>query len=487
MHIPDYIIDILKRLEASGFSVELVGGCVRDLLMSKQPKDWDLTTKARPEQILKVFKDAKYENDFGTVLLPCRVEGELLGVVEITTYRSEKGYADRRHPDEVLFEDELDKDLERRDFTINAMALQLSKEGEYNFSDHHFKLIDLFGGQKDIKKKVIRAVGEPIDRFKEDALRMIRAVRFAAQLGFSLEPKTQRAMLKMAGSVKFVAKERIKDELIKILASEQPAEGFMALHKSKLLQYIMPELEQGVDVKQNHHHIYPVFKHNILSLKNCPSKEWPVRLAALLHDVAKPKTRRLIDGQATFYNHEYVGAKMVDRMMTRLKFSNEDRIRVVNLVRNHMFYYNVGEVTAASVRRLINKVGKENLQDLIHLRVADRLGSGTPKAMPYKLRHLQYMMEKVQHDPVSVKMLAVNGNDLMSQLKLAPGPKIGAILEVLLGEVLENPDLNNREELIKRANLLQKDNLEELRSKAKHLIEETKDDEDKKMQRRFKV
>lgn len=487
MLIPDYIIDILKRLEASGFSVELVGGCVRDLLMSKQPKDWDLTTKARPEQVLKIFKEAKYENDFGTVLLPCRAEGELLGVVEITTYRSEKGYADRRHPDEVLFEDELDKDLERRDFTINAMALQLCDEGELEFSQHRFKLIDLFGGQKDIKKKVIRAVGEPIDRFKEDALRMVRAVRFAAQLGFSLEPKTQRAMIKMAGSIKFVAKERIKDELIKILSSEQAAEGFGALHKSKLLQYIMPELEQGVDVKQNHHHIYSVFKHNILSLKNCPSKEWPVRLAALLHDVAKPKTRRLIDGQVTFYNHEYVGAKMVDRMMTRLKFSNEDRERVVNLVRNHMFYYNVGEVTAASVRRLINKVGKENLQDLIHLRVADRLGSGTPKAMPYKLRHLQYMMEKVQNDPVSVKMLAVNGNDLMSKLNLKPGPKIGAILDVLLGEVLENPDLNDKKGLIKKASLLEKDDLEELRAKAKHLIEETKEGEDRNMQRRFKV
>lgn len=487
MRIPNYIIEILKRLEMAGFSVELVGGCVRDLLMSKQPKDWDLTTKARPKEILKLFKEAKYENEFGTVLLPFRVQGELLGVVEITTYRSEKGYADRRHPDEVLFEDELDKDLERRDFTINAMALQLSNEGELTFGEHQFKLIDLFGGQKDIKKKVIRAVGEPVDRFKEDALRMMRAIRFAAQLGFSLEPKTQRAMVKMAGSIKFVAKERIKDELIKILASEQAAEGVMSLYKSKLLQYIMPELEQGVDVKQNHHHIHPVFKHNILSLKNCPSKDWQVRLAALLHDVAKPKTRRLIEGQATFYNHEYVGAKMVDKMMTRLKFSNEDRERVVNLVRNHMFYYNVGEVTAASVRRLINKVGRENLQDLIHLRVADRLGSGTPKAMPYKLRHLQYMMEKVQNDPVSVKMLAVNGNDLMSQLKLEPGPKIGAILDVLLGEVLENPDLNNKEELIKKASLLQKDNLEELRTQAKHLIRETKEGEDKKMQRRFKV
>lgn len=488
MNIPAHILNIVKELLRSGYTAEFVGGCVRDLLMAKQPKDWDLTTNARPEQILAVFAEAKYENDFGTVIIPLRdEEGKVLDVVEITTYRSEKGYADSRHPDEVRFEDELDKDLERRDFTVNAMALRLDPEGTHEFDGEKFTVVDLFGGIKDIKKKVIRAVGEPSDRFKEDALRMMRAIRFCAQLNYELEPKTQRGIVKLAGSLKFVAKERIKDELIKILASNRPDEGIMALYEAKLLQYIIPELEQGVGVRQNHHHIYQVFKHNLLSLKHCPSPEWQVRFAALLHDVGKPKSKKILKGEATFYNHEYIGAKMVDRIMTRLKFKNEDRERVVNLVKNHMFYYNVGEVTAASVRRLVSKVGRDNLKDLIDLRVADRLGSGTPKAMPYKLRHLQYMLEKVQHDPVSVKMLAVNGNDLMTQLELTPGPKIGAILDVLLGEVLEDPERNSKEYLLERAKLLSADDLESLRQQARELIEEKRADEDQDMQKRYKV
>ena len=253
------------------------------------------------------------------------------------------------------------------------------------------------------------------------------------------------------------------------------------------MQYLIPELEQGIGVRQNHHHIYPVYKHNILSLQNCPSSEWQVRLAALLHDVGKPKSKRFINSQVTFYNHEYIGAKMVDKIMSRLKFKNEDRERVVNLVKNHMFYYDVGEVTAASVRRLVSKVGRDNLQDLIHLRVADRLGSGTPKAMPYKLRHLQYMMEKVQHDPVSVKMLAINGDILIKSLSLKPGPKIGAILDVLLGEVLEDPEKNNARYLLKKAKELQKGELKDLRDQAKQLIEEKREDEDRNIQRRYKV
>ncbi len=478
MNIPDYVKNTVSALKEGRFEAYIVGGCVRDFLMGKEPKDWDITTNAKPEEVLKIFADAKYENDFGTVLLPIRADGKVKDVLEITTYRSEQGYSDRRHPDIVLFEDKLDKDLERRDFTINALALDPS---------HPEDIVDFFGGRKDIKAKIIRAVGEPSDRFKEDALRMLRAIRFSSQLDFELEPKTQRGILKLAGSLKFVSKERIKDELIKILASPRPAEGIMLLHDCKLLQYIIPELEQGVDVKQDRHHIYNVFKHNVLALKNCPSSDWQVRFAALLHDVAKPKTRKIIDNIATFYNHEYLGAKMVEKIMSRLKFSNEDRIRVVNLVKNHMFYYNVGEVTAASVRRLIVKVGRENLKDLIDLRIADRLGSGTPKAMPYKLRHLQYMMEKVQNDPVSVKMLKINGDDLIEVLGVNPGPKIGAILDVLLGDVLENPDLNESVELIKRAKELDKLNLEELRIKAKEVIAEKRQAEDTHIKRQYKV
>jgi putative nucleotidyltransferase with HDIG domain len=478
MNIPEYVIKTTSALKKGRFEAYIVGGCVRDFLMGKEPKDWDITTNAKPEEILAIFENAKYENNFGTVLLPIR-EGEVLkDVLEITTYRSEQGYSDRRHPDVVLFEEKLDKDLERRDFTINALALNPENPEE---------VIDLFGGRKDIKLKIIRAVGEPSDRFKEDDLRMLRAVRFSSQLGFELEPKTQRGIVKLAGSLKFVSKERIKDELIKILASDRPADGIMLLHDCKLLQYIIPELEQGVDVKQDRHHIYNVFKHNVLALKTCPSKEWQVRFAALLHDIAKPKTRKIIDNIATFYNHEYVGAKMVDKIMTRLKFSNEDRIRTVNLVKNHMFYYNVGEVTAASVRRLIVKVGKENLKDLIDLRIADRLGSGTPKAMPYKLRHLQYMMEMVQNDPISVKMLKINGDDLMNVLNIAPGPKIGAILDVLLSEVIENPELNDKAGLSEKAKELDKLNLEELRLRAKEVIEEKRAEEDKNIKKQYKV
>jgi len=485
MDIPVYIKNTVASLQASGYEAYIVGGCVRDILMGKEPNDWDITTNALPEEVLQVFKDAKYENVFGTVLLPIRKEpldgeakGQLEDVIEITTYRSEQGYSDRRHPDIVKFEKDLDKDLERRDFTVNALALN---PGEPD------KIIDLFGGEKDIKKRIIRAVGQPEDRFKEDALRMMRAVRFGVQLGFALEPKTQRGITKLAGSLKFVSAERIRDELIKILSSDRPSEGIMLLHDCKLLQYILPELEQGVGVKQDRHHIHPVFVHNILALKHCPSREWPVRLAALLHDIAKPKTRQIIKGIATFYNHEYVGAKMTDKIMSRLKFSTEDRTRVVNLVKNHMFYYNVGEVTAASVRRLIVKVGRENLKDLIDLRVADRLGSGTPKAMPYKLRHLQYMLEKVQNDPVSVKMLKINGEDLMKLLDIQPGPKIGAILDVLLGEVLEDPELNTKESLKKEAGKLADLNLEELRSRAKEVIEEKRLEEDKEIKKHYKV
>jgi putative nucleotidyltransferase with HDIG domain len=485
MTIPDYILDIIKRLQVSGYEAYIVGGCVRDVLLGKEPKDWDITTNALPEQVLVVFPEAKYENIFGTVLLPIRrpvvegaSKGELEDVVEITTYRSEQGYSDRRHPDAIRFESELDKDLERRDFTINSLAVNpLEERG----------IVDLFGGQKDIKAKIIRAVGEPSDRFKEDALRMLRAIRFSVQLGFELEPKTQRAITKLAGSLKFVSKERIRDEFIKILSSDRPALGINLLHESKLLQYILPELEQGVGVAQDRHHIHPVFKHNVLSLQNCPNSAWQVRLAALLHDVGKPQTRKIIDGIATFYNHEYAGAKITDKIMRRLKFSANDSHRVVNLVKNHMFYYNVGEVSAASVRRLIVKVGKENLQDLIDLRVADRLGSGTPKAMPYKLRHLQYMLELVQNDPISVKMLQVKGDDVMRILQIAPSPKIGMILDVLLGEVIDNPELNNTVYLEKRILAIGQLDLADLRLQAKALISEQRDKEDREIKQHYKV
>ncbi len=494
LEIPKYILDILKSFKEAGFSAELVGGSVRNLLMDYIPQDYDIATNALPNEILFLFSNGKYNNDFGTVILPIKDKKEnLITVVEITTYRSECDYSDHRRPDEIKFEKDIKADLRRRDFTINAMALRCidSKEIEdkdiYIFSKHKFILIDLFKGKKDIKEKIVRAVGEPEFRFKEDALRMLRAVRFCAQLDFSIEPKTSRAIVKLAGSIKFIAKERIKDELIKILKSNKPAEGIELLFSLKLLNYIIPELIHGDSVKQNHHHIYTVLKHNTLSLKHCPNPDWRVRLAALLHDIGKPRAKQIIKGQTTFYNHEYIGAKMVDKIMTRLRFSEDDKKKVVNLVRHHMFYYNVGEVSATSVRRLIKKVGKENLSDLIDLRVADRLGSGTPKAMPYKLRHLQYMIDKVQHDPISVKNLKIDGNDLIKELSIKPGPQIGAILDVLLGEVIVDPSLNKKVYLKKRSKDLLSYNLSELRKKSKDLIEGRREEEDKQIKNKFKV
>jgi poly(A) polymerase/tRNA nucleotidyltransferase (CCA-adding enzyme) len=477
MNIPPYILDIVRKLETAGFEAFVVGGCVRDLLIGREPKDWDITTNARPEEILKIFPNGKYENVFGTVIVPVKNDaGETEAVVEVTTYRSEQGYSDRRHPDEIRFENELDKDLERRDFTINSLALKLDG-----------KIVDLFGGQKDIQKKIIRAVGEPSDRFKEDALRMLRAIRFSVELGFSIEPKTERAIGKLAGGIKFISGERIRDELVKILASPKPSEGIELLQQTKLLQYILPELERGVGMAQNKHHIYTVFKHSVLSLKFCPAKDWRVRFAALLHDIAKPQTMRIIKGDATFYNHDAVGARVAEKIMSRLKFSTADTEKVATLIRNHMFYYNVDEVTAAAVRRLIVKVGKENLEDLINIRIGDRLGSGTPKAKPYKLRHLEYMLKKVQTDPVSVKMLKINGTDLMEGLKLAPGPKIGAILDVLLSEVIEEPKLNTKEYLINKSKELDQLDMDQLRAKAKEKIEEKKMEDDQELKEEFWV
>lgn len=490
--IPEYVLRTVKDLEAKGHEAFVVGGCVRDLLLGKQPKDWDITTSALPEDMLAIFPDGRYENAFGTVILPIR-DGEVLqDVIEITTYRSEQGYSDRRHPDQVIFEKEIDKDLSRRDFTVNAMALgfkdsKIERLKDFTIEIEDYIIIDLFGGRKDLEKKIIRAVGEPVDRFKEDALRMMRAIRFACEHKFAIEEKTERAIVKLAGGLKFIANERIRDELVKILASEQPYEGIVYLYNTKLLQYILPELLLGDGVGQNRHHKETIYKHNLYSLKYCPNKEWQVRLAALLHDIGKAKTKKLIKDEFTFYNHEYVGAKMTQKICDRLKMSNEDKDRIVNLVRNHMFYYNVDEVTASSVRRLIVKVGKENLKDLIDIRIADRLGSGVAKAMPYKLRHLEYMFERVQNDPVSVKMLKINGSEVMELLGIAPGPQIGTILDVLLSEVIEDPALNTPEWLAGRTKELGAMDGAELRAKAKAIIEEKRREEDTALRQQHAV
>jgi len=477
--IPKPIINILKEIEEAGFEAYIVGGSVRDLLMSRKVKDWDLTTNAKPEEIQKIFPDSFYENDFGTVGVKIKEKETTVDVVEVTTYRIESRYSDKRHPDKIKFAKTIEEDLSRRDFTINALAARIRK--------NDLETIDLFGGQKDLKDKIIRAVGNTDDRFSEDALRMMRAVRFHAELNFSIEEKTFKAIKKNSQLIKQVALERIKDELTRIIISDNPAEGIDMMQKTGLLVYTMPELEKGVGVPQNRHHIHTIYKHSILSLKYCPSKKIDVRLAALFHDIAKPQTKRGEGLYATFYNHDHVGARMTEKILSRLRFPREVIEKVKILVDNHMFYYNPEEVGESSVRKLIKRVGLENIKDLIDLRIADRLGSGTPKAKPYKLRHLEYMIDKVSHDAVSVKMLEINGNDLIKELGIAPGPKIGAILEVLLAEVIEDAAKNNRERLLARAKELEKKELTKLRSMAKEKIEEKKEEDGEEIKGKYWV
>lgn len=505
--IPEQVIDVLNKLSEAGYEAFIVGGCVRDLLMGAvygehvEPKDWDVTTNAKPDEILKIFPDSFYENEFGTVgvktepFIKNGKEGREHDVIEVTTFRIESKYSDRRRPDEVKFAKTLEEDLSRRDFTMNAIALKLkAKKG--------FEMVDLFGGQEDIKKNIIRTVGDANERFDEDALRMMRAIRFAATLNgisnfqfsiskqipssksktnWKIETKTLEAIKKNAGNIKFVSLERIKDELIKIILSNSPAEGIDMLHETGLLEYIIPELEKGVGVAQNRHHVYTIYKHSILALKHCPSQKLEVRLAALLHDIAKPQTKRGEGYYSTFYNHDHVGARVAEKILTRLRFSNEVIQKVRLLVDNHMFYYNPEEVGESSVRRLIQKVGLENMKDLMDVRIADRLGSGVPKAMPYKLRHFEYVVEKVSKDAVSVKMLKINGNDLMKDLKLKPGPKIGAILDVLLAEVIEDANKNEKAQLLARAKKLDREDLDKLRKLAKVKIEEKKEEDDQEI------
>ena len=491
MNIPQEIQIILSKIQKSGFEAFVVGGSVRDFLLGKKPKDWDITTNAKPEEIQKIFPKSFYNNTFGTVtVINKEIEDESLKNIEITTYRIDEGYSDRRHPDEVKFTSNLKEDLARRDFTINAMALQAKSEKlktkNEKLKSENYQIIDLFNGQDDLKNKNIKAVGEADKRFNEDALRMLRAVRFSSQLGFEIDKNTFEAMQKNSGLLKFVSQERIRDEFEKIILSDGAYEGVELLRTSGLLTYIVPELEKGIGVDQNKHHIYTIYEHCALSLKYCPSRKLEVRLASLFHDIAKPQTKSGIGPDSTFYNHDFVGAKFVKKILTRLKFSNKVIDKVVLLVKNHMFYYNVDEVSEAGVRRLIKRTGKENLKDLMDLRIADRLGSGVPKAKPYKLRHLEYLIEKVSKDPISAKMLKINGQDIMKILDVKSGPKIGAILKVLLSEIIENPENNTKEYLERRIKELYKLSAEEIKNSEK-IIEEKKEEEDLEDKKKFWV
>lgn len=469
--IPDIVQKTAATLTGAGFEAYLVGGCTRDVLLGQPPKDWDIATNATPEQIQQLFPDSVYENTFGTVGVKTESEDPTLKIIEITTYRIEGRYSDMRHPDEVKFAQTIEEDLSRRDFTVNAIALDPRTAGQLSTHDDESNLeqpgetlsesatavlIDPFHGRQDARAKIIRAVGDPSIRFQEDALRLLRAVRFMAQLGFEIELVTEEAIIAHASLLEFVSKERIRDEFSKLIMTSRAAAGVQKLLDLKLMRYVIPELEEGVGVGQNKHHIYTVFEHNLKSLEYAVKNNFPldIRLSALLHDVAKPRTKKGDGPDSTFYGHQVVGERMTLEILDRLRFSKDLTEKVALLVREHMFVYDPETVTDAGARRLLRRVGPENIEDLFLLREADRIGSGVPKAQPYRLRHLKFRIEKVSRDPISAKMLGINGQDIMNELGIAPGPKIGYMLAILLEEVLDDPALNTKEVLLNRVRVL---------------------------------
>jgi len=480
MKIAKEVQFVIEKLDKKGFQAYLVGGCVRDLLREVEPEDWDIATNAKPEEISKIFPKSFADNKFGTVSVLTGSKDKRLKEIEITPFRTEEKYTDKRHPDKVEWAKTIEEDLARRDFTINSIAMAL----KFQIPNSRIKIIDPFDGQKDLEKKVIRTVGKPEDRFNEDALRLLRAVRFAATLGFEIEKKTAKAIEKNSPWLQAISKERIRDELLKIIMAEKAADGIGFLREMGLLKYIIPELEEGYKVSQNKHHIYDCYEHALLSLKYAAKKDFNkyVKIAALLHDIGKPRAKRGEGSDATFYGHEVVGAKMTAQILNRLRFSKKDIERIVKLVRYHLFYYNVDEVSEASVRRLVRQVGIENMDELLEVRMADRIGSGCPKAEPYKLRHLRYIIERVSQDPISVKTLKVNGNNIIKILNTSAGPKIGWILDVLLGCVLIDPKKNKKDFLEKEVKKLGKLSDEKLKEKAQKARKEREEIEMKQDQ-----
>lgn len=474
--IPIEILETLQKLQDGGFEAYLAGGCVRDLLAKKNPKDWDITTNAKPEQIQTVFKKTVYENNFGTVVVFTDSEEKTLKTIEITPFRLEAKYSDKRHPDDVRFAEKLEDDLKRRDFTINAMALKInSLSNGQNFypqslpSSANCQLIDLFNGQEDLKNKIIKTVGDPYERFNEDGLRVLRAIRFMAELGFEIEEKTEKAMKEFAFLIENISKERIRDEFLKIIMSQNPDKALYKMQALGILKIILPEFELGFGVTQNKHHIYTVFDHNINALMHAVQKKWPlhIRLSSLFHDIGKPNVKQGEGPNSTFYSHETVGAKIAGKVLKRLKVSRKISEKVIKLIRWHLFFSDTEKITLSAVRRIIRNVGEENIWDLMKVRFSDRVGMGRPKAEPYRLRKYESMIEEALRQPLSVKMLALKGDDIMRLAKIPQGPKVGFILNILLEEVLDDVDLNITEYLEKRVGELSILNDEELQNIAK--------------------
>ena len=434
--LPEDVKKIISMLGRAGFEAYVVGGCVRDSLLGREPSDWDITTSALPEQVKEVFKrtiDTGIKH--GTVTV--RMNGKSY---EVTTYRVDGKYSDGRHPDEVRFSPSLFEDLKRRDFTINAMA--------YNDASG---VIDLFGAQRDLEKGIVRCVGVPRERFFEDSLRMLRAVRFAALLSFNIEEKTFAAIRTLAYGLSRVSEERISAELMKIILSDHP-DYLRKAYEAGLTKIFFPEFDRMMQTIQNTpHHMYTVGEHTLRVMMNV-RPERVLRLSALLHDVAKPVTRRVDEnGRDHFTGHPEIGAQMAVDILKRLKFDNATIEDTARLVR---FHDERPEVTKKNIRRQISQVGMEHYEDLLALRRADILGQSDyhREEKLEELDNVKKLFEEIKNEmsPVTLKDLAVSGGEII-EAGVERGPLTGRVMRLLLNDVIDDPSLNTKEELIKRA------------------------------------
>ena len=437
LRIPQDVEKVVARLAQSGFEAYVVGGCVRDAIRGVDPQDWDVATSATPEEIQKIFKRSLYTNRFGTVVVH---SGD--HEVEVTTYRVEAEYSDHRRPDHVAFTVSLHEDLSRRDFTMNAMAWRPSEGGQPG------ELIDPFGGQKDLAAGMLRAVGDPEERFREDALRMLRAIRFAVLLDMKIDDRTLLAIRRNAHLAATLSGERINQELVKMLGAARPSVAFRMMSDVGLLEVLSPELEECRKTPQDKVAAQDVFEHSLATMDATPPGDLVLRLAGLLHDIGKPDT--FADGH--FHQHEFVGEAKARQILRRWRFDKETIAEVTHLIRHHMFWYET-HWTGSAVRRFIRKVGLENIPSLFALRRADNIGSGARSPRMYALEALwQRVQEEIAAaNAFSLKDLAIDGNDIMRELGIPQGPKVGQILNALFERVLDEPDLNTREKLLELA------------------------------------
>jgi poly(A) polymerase/tRNA nucleotidyltransferase (CCA-adding enzyme) len=440
MLIPTKILDFMQKFKDRNFQIFLVGGTVRGLLMNHDTSDWDFTTDATPDEIMKIFPHSFYENNFGTVGIP-EVLNDMQCIFEVTTFRKESNYANSRHPDKVTWTKKIEEDLARRDFTINAIAFD------------GVSYTDPFDGQSDIKKRVIKAVGEPDNRFQEDALRLLRAVRQAAQLDFEIESETKQSIFKNAAKINSISGERVREELFKLLQSQKPEKGILMLKELELLKNILPELDECFLIDQKspkRHHIYDVGTHLVNSLSHVQTKDPVTRLATLLHDIGKVKTYRKDSktGIITFYNHEVIGAQLAETIADRLKLSRDQKNKLCLLIRNHQFTV-TEEQSDKSLRRFIRTIGVEMVDDMLDLRRADRLGSGA-KETSWRTELFKKRLVDIQVVPFSLKDLKINGMDVMRELSIMPGKRVGEILNQIFNEVDDEKIPNDRTILLKR-------------------------------------